>query len=171
MGGSKPMSCLELAWLHTWYFSSKMPGLWLCRSDWDWTYPWPTWTNLVYLVIGSPLFTMPPERNEIQHNHFRNAAPLSGCEPSVGNNSNRGSSKAQMAPQIFWFSTALWRVTLTGNKTPGKISNGDRNWKKNQVPKQEFVFYKDLGEREHSLYFPEDKHFVWFNKKFNISED
>lgn len=84
MGGSKPSgwSCLELAWFHTWYYSSKMPGLWLCRSNWDWTYPWATLTNSVYLVIGSPLVTMPPERNEITSNRdttfqqIRNAAPL-----------------------------------------------------------------------------------------------
>lgn len=130
-GESKPSdwTCLELAWLHPWYYTSKMPGLCFCNCDW--TYPWPIFSNRVYFFLGSPTLTMLPERNKIKDAHLKMETPPSSrseilphclglwaiCS-QLGNTTttttNRGSSVAQVASTKTDF-LVLWRVTSTGN--------------------------------------------------------
>lgn len=132
-GGSKSdhiWTCLELACLHAWYYTSKITGPWFCISNWDWTYPWPIFSNRVYFFLGSPTLTMLPERNKMQDSHFKTEIPPSSryeMQPyclglwaicgQLGNNNNsnnRGSSIAQIASTNTDFIQSF-RVTLTGN--------------------------------------------------------
>lgn len=131
-GGSKPdhiWTCLGLAYLHAWYYASKIPGPWFCTGNWDMTYPWPIFSNRVYFFLGSPTLTMLPGRNKMQDSHFKTESPPSSrseMQPhclelwaicgQLGNknSNNRGSSMAQMASTNIDFLHSF-RVTLTGN--------------------------------------------------------
>lgn len=144
-GGSKAddiWTCLKLSYLHAWCSTSKIPGPWFCTSNWDMTYPWPIFSNRVYFFLGSPTLTMLPERNKMQDSHFTPEIPPSSrskmqphclglwaiCGQLSNNNSNRGSSTAQMA-SINTDLLQSFRVTLTRNWTQGETSRTDRDQK------------------------------------------
>lgn len=118
-GGSKP----DHIWTWHWYYTSKISGPWFFINNWDWTYPWPIFSNRVYFFLGSPTLTMLPERNKMQDCHFKTEIPPSSrseMQPhclglwaicgQLGNNNNsnnRGSSTAQMELHKHWFSTVI----------------------------------------------------------------
>lgn len=56
---------------------AKTPSPCFCIDNYDWTYPWPIFSNRVYFFLGSPTLTMLPERNKIKDAHFKMEIPPS----------------------------------------------------------------------------------------------
>lgn len=148
---------MEPAWFHAWCDTSKIPSPCYCVSNWDWTYPWPIFSNRVYFFLGSPTLTMLPERNKDAHLKWRHHLPADqtcsstvwGCELFVV--SWITPPQAQMASTKTDFLQSFEELALRRVRTWRNIHKSAV--RKEQVPMQVFVDYKHLWELEQQSFY------------------
>lgn len=107
---------------------------------------------------------MPPERNQVQDGDFKQQM---GNQPHcLAVSPSWATTATQAAPKHRWlhrFSDSLQGFEELPSEETKHLEKypQETEIRKDQVTKQEFVFYKHLGELEQrSLYFPGNKHFV-----------